>query len=231
MSAEKLNADQLSTDQSSVNQLNADQVKQMFLAVAEAIIKNESYLTEIDMKIGDGDHGTGMELGFKAVLSQLPALQAESVEAVFRETGSILLDTMGGASGVLFGTMFISGVIRRGSSVDYRLVDFAESFRISLDAIKQRGKARVGDKTMVDALEPAIVALETAASRNCNLEDGFKMAAEAAEKGVEYTKEIKARFGRAKYFGDKAIGLQDAGATSVWLMFRAMSDWISNHLI
>lgn len=125
----------------SAGKLSADQVKQMYLAVAETIVKNEPYLTEIDTKIGDGDHGTGMELGFRAVLSQLPALKAESVEAAFRETGSILLDTMGGASGVLFGTMFISGVIRRGPSADYQLSDFAESFRVSLDAIKQRGKA------------------------------------------------------------------------------------------
>lgn len=84
---------------------------------------------------------------------------------------------------------------------------------------------------MVDALEPAVTAMEAAVSGSFNLKEGFELAADAAEKGVEYTKEIKARFGRAKYFGDKAIGLQDAGATSVWLMFRAMSDWISNHLI
>ncbi|WP_027352321.1 dihydroxyacetone kinase subunit DhaL [Lacrimispora indolis] len=214
-----------------VEKLNTEQVKQLFLYAADGIVKSEPYLTEIDMKIGDGDHGTGMELGFKAVLEQLPSLEAKSVESVFQELGRILLDTMGGASGVLFGTMFISGVIRRKPSPYYELSDFAESFRISLDAIMQRGKARVGDKTMVDALEPAVAALEYAASQGLDIHEGFFMAAEAAKKGVEYTKEIKARFGRAKYYGDKAIGLQDAGATSVWLIFQAMSDWISNHLI
>ncbi|WP_312444101.1 dihydroxyacetone kinase subunit DhaL [Lacrimispora sp.] len=214
-----------------VDQLNADQVKQLFLCVADRIVINEPYLTEIDMKIGDGDHGTGMELGFIAVLEQLPSLEAESVESVFQELGRILLDTMGGASGVLFGTMFISGVIRREPSCCFGLSDFAESFRVSLDAIMQRGKARVGDKTMVDALEPAVAALEHAASQGLTIHEGFSMAATAAKKGVEYTKEIKARFGRAKYYGDKAIGLQDAGATSVWLIFQAMSDWVSNNLI
>ncbi len=214
-----------------VDQLNADQVKQLFLCVAGRIVINEPYLTEIDMKIGDGDHGTGMELGFKAVLEQLPSLEAESVESVFQELGRILLDTMGGASGVLFGTMFISGVIRRKPSRCFGLPDFAESFRISLNAIMQRGKARVGDKTMVDALEPAVAALEYASSQGLTIHEGFSMAAAAAKNGVEYTKEIRARFGRAKYYGDKAIGLQDAGATSVWLIFQAMSDWISNNLI
>lgn len=214
-----------------VEKMNAEHVKQMFLYVAETIVKNEPYLTEIDMKIGDGDHGTGMELGFRAVIKQLPTVQTDSIESVFQELGRILLDTMGGASGVLFGTLFISGVIRRPPSADYHVADFAEVFRISLDAIMKRGRARVGDKTMVDALEPAVCALEKAAALELSVEEGFFMAAEAAKQGVEYTKQIRARFGRAKYYGDKAIGLQDAGATSVWLMFQAMYDWISKNLI
>lgn len=213
------------------DQLSIRQVEEMFLSAAAAIIKNEPYLTEIDMKIGDGDHGTGMELGFNSVLKELPAGDYSSVEAVFQELGTILLDTMGGASGVLFGTMFISGIIRRKPSVSFGLSDFAECFRVSLDAIKQRGKAKIGDKTMVDALEPAVSALEKAALQNVGLKEGFRLAAEAAKEGVEYTKQIKARFGRAKYYGEKAIGLQDAGATSVWLIFQAMSDWISIQLI
>lgn len=212
-------------------QLTIRQVQEMFLSVAETIVKNEPCLTAIDMKIGDGDHGTGMELGFSSVLKQLPAGDYSSVEAVFQALGTILLDTMGGASGVLFGTMFISGIIRREPATAFGLSDFAECFRVSLDAIKQRGKAKVGDKTMVDALEPAVQALEEAALQGAGLKEGFRLAAEAAKKGVEYTKEIKARFGRAKYYGDKAIGLQDAGATSVWLIFQAMSDWISIQLI
>jgi dihydroxyacetone kinase-like protein len=216
-----------------MKELTPSQVDKMFLAVAENIVKNEAYLTEIDMKIGDGDHGTGMALGFGAVLNA-PTLnlagsagEYPSVEAVFQALGTVLLDTMGGASGVFFGTMFISGTIRRKPSAVFRLVDFAECFRISLDAIKQRGKARVGDKTLVDALEPAVIALEKAAAEDVDLIEGFKLAADAAKAGMEYTKEIKARFGRAKYYGDKAIGLQDAGATSIWLIFQAMADWIS----
>lgn len=211
--------------------ITSSQVKEMFLSVADTIVKNEAYLTEIDMKIGDGDHGTGMALGFRAVLKQLPDKDFAMVEAVFQELGTILLDTMGGASGVLFGTMFISGIIRRQPAATFETADFAECFRVSLDAIKKRGKAKVGDKTMVDALEPAVAALEEAAAGKLNLADGFYCAAKAAESGVEYTKQIKARFGRAKYYGEMAIGLQDAGATSTWLIFKAMSDWISMNLV
>lgn len=213
------------------DQLTIRQVTEMLLAAADTIVKHEPYLTEIDMKIGDGDHGTGMEVGFNAVLRELPDGDYDSVEAVFQKLGTILLDTMGGASGVLFGTMFISGMIRREPSASFGLSDFAECFRISLDAIKQRGKARIGDKTMVDALEPAVQALETASMQDAGLKEGFRLAAEAAKQGVEYTKQIQAKFGRAKYYGEQAIGLQDAGATSVWLIFWAMSDWISIHLI
>lgn len=214
-----------------VSHITAKQVRQMFLSVSEVIVRSEPYLTGIDMKIGDGDHGTGMALGFHAVLEQLPDLEVNTVETVFQELGRILLDTMGGASGVLFGTMFISGVIRREPSASYSLGDFADSFRISLEAIKQRGKARVGDKTMVDALEPAVIALEEGTAKGVGIREGFGLAANAAQKGMEYTKEIRASFGRAKYYGDRAIGLQDAGATSVWLIFQEMADWISTNLI
>lgn len=214
-----------------IEQLNPEQVREMLLSAAKTIVEKESYLTEIDVKIGDGDHGIGMALGFQGILNQLPLTNPDTVEKVLEEAGRILLDTMGGASGVLFGTLFISGVIGRTSSPVYGLQDFADTFRTSLEAIKARGRARVGDKTMVDALEPAVAALEEGADKGLDIKEGFALAAAGAKKGMEYTKEIKARFGRAKYYGEKAIGLQDAGATSVWLIFQAMSDWVSSKLI
>ena len=153
-------------------------------------------------------------------------LKGDSCEGVFRAVGTCLLDTMGGASGVLFGTVFISGIVKREERNSFQLSDFAEIFSTSLTSLKKRGKAKVGDKTMVDALEPAVLALEEGEKEGLDLIEGFQRATLAAEKGMEYTKTIKARFGRAKYFGDKAIGLQDAGATSVYIIFQAMSDFL-----
>jgi len=210
--------------------MNVDQLKSMFLSVAQKVVDSEEFLTEIDIKIGDGDHGIGMSTGFKGVLRELPKSELSGAEDVFKTVGTILLDTMGGASGVLFGTMFISGIIKRPVSEELYLSDFAEIFRKSLDALQQRGKAHIGDKTMVDAFEPAVIGLEDSAEKGLSLIEGLRIAAEKAKAGMEYTKEVKAKFGRAKSYGDKAIGLQDAGATSVWIIYQEMFDWAEKNL-
>ena len=105
------------------NSMNAEQLKNMFLSVAQKIVDSEDFLTEIDIKIGDGDHGIGMSVGFRNVLKELPKCQFTGAEDVFKMVGTILLDTMGGASGVLFGTMFISGIIKRPVSEEMKLSD------------------------------------------------------------------------------------------------------------
>jgi len=145
------------------NDLNAADLKKMFLFTAQKIVDSEPYLTEIDSVIGDGDHGTGMALGFSYVIKELPQKKCESAEDVVSSVGLILIDTMGGASGVLFGTMFISGIVDREKHETLDLCGFAEIFRKSLDALKKRGKAKVGDKTMIDAFEPAVCGLQEAA--------------------------------------------------------------------
>lgn len=212
------------------SKMNVRELYSMFCHVAKELINSEEYLTEIDLKIGDGDHGAGIAMGFKAVLEQLDDEKCNYIQEVFRNIGFILLDTMGGASGVIFGTMFISGTIQSSESEEAGIADFACIFRKSLEAIKKRGKAQVGDKTMVDALEPAVVELEKAARQNIGIVKGLQLATDGALKGMEYTKEVKAKFGRAKYYGEKAIGLQDAGATSVWIIFREMAAWANRHL-
>lgn len=211
---------------SSGHTLNVKELKAMMLYVSEKVVENEPYLTEIDLKIGDGDHGTGMKRGFSEVEKELRNYEPESVEDVFRFVGTTLLDTMGGASGVLFGTVFISGLRMRDVHEEIGITGLYEIFSRSLDALKQRGRARVGDKTMVDALEPAVNGLKAEAEAEGKLKEGLLRAFRGAGEGVEYTKTVKARFGRARYFGEKAIGLQDAGATSVLIIFRSMYEWI-----
>lgn len=200
--------------------------KEMFIFIANEIVKNEPLLTEIDSKIGDGDHGIGMKRGFIAVSKELADFEPKSCEDVFLKVGTTLIDTMGGASGVLFGTVFISGVSNRNENSCINLNDFAQIFENGLEALKKRGKAKVGDKTMVDALEPAVIGLKRIAQENKSLQEGLKFSATCSKNGVEYTKTITAKLGRAKYFQDKSIGYQDAGATSVYIIFQAMSNWI-----
>lgn len=141
-----------------------------------------------------------------------------------------MLDTMGGASGVLFGTVFISGIINRNPSEKFTVSDLSEIFMKSLKALKNRGKAEIGDKTMVDAFEPAVKTLEDCANKGKGMKESLKMAAEKSKEGMEFTKTIQAKFGRAKSFGEKSIGMQDAGATSIWIIFQEMSDWADNNL-
>lgn len=210
--------------------MNANQVKDMFVFVSEQMILNEKYLTEIDNKIGDGDHGIGMAIGFTAIKEKLEEKEFNSVNQIFYDIGITMLSVMGGASGVLFGTIFISGIVDYPQKQEFELTDFANVFRTSLYALKKRGKAKKGDKTMVDALEPAVEALEDQAKKGADIKSGFSEAKEAACEGMESTKRMKAGFGRAKYYGEKALGIQDAGATSVYIIFASMSSWIENNL-
>lgn len=210
--------------------MNAMKMRDMYLYVSDVMVNNEDFLTEIDNIIGDGDHGIGMAIGFKGVRNELKDKAFTYVNEVFHSIGMTMLCVMGGASGVLFGTVFVSGIVNYPEKEVFELEDFAKVFTKSLEALKKRGKAKVGDKTMIDALEPAVLALGEGVNCGYGIKEGFALAASEAERGMEYTKECKAAFGRAKYYGEKAIGLQDAGATSIYLIFNAMSDWAKKNL-
>lgn len=210
--------------------MNAQQVRDMYIYVSEKMVESEEYLTEIDNKAGDGDHGTGMAIGFRAVKEKLEESPCEYVNQVFHRIGMTLLSVMGGASGVLFGTVFISGIVNYPEKTEFDTNDFSKVFCTSLAALKQRGKAKIGDKTMVDALEPAVMALKEAAEAGKDIKAGFLDAAQAAKAGMEATKDMTAGFGRAKYYGEKALGIQDAGATSVYIIFRSMHAWVIKNM-
>lgn len=210
------------------NYLNIEEVINMFCFVAEEVKASEGYLTELDIPVGDGDHGRNMSMAFGEVKFELPRMRCACVEDVLLAVGTIIMDVCGGASGVLFGTMFVSGTVRRQKHFTMSLEDLAEIFRVSLDALMSRGKAKPGDKTMIDALEPAVRAFEESAEDDLPLKDGLRKAAEQAKKGMEHTKELQASFGRARYYPEKGMGLQDPGATSVWIIFQAMADWAAS---
>lgn len=203
-----------------MEKMNAQQVKDMLIYVADCIIDAKPMLTEVDSAIGDGDHGIGMAGGLKKAKDKLLKMDAPSdVYAVFTAAGKAMLMSMGGASGVIFGSMFMGGAKGMEPSKEIDTVQFAAMMKKSLEAIKERGKAEVGDKTMVDALSPAVDAMTAYA------QEGFSKMLEKAEtaalNGVESTKNFEAKFGRAKTQGT-TIGFQDAGATSVWIIMKAM---------
>ncbi len=207
--------------------LEVKDCKNMFSYVSKCVVESEPELTRIDSQIGDGDHGTGMEEGFLAVHKMLEKREFDTINELFRAIGLTLIKSMGGASGVIFGTMFFSGDKEAKPTTMLDSYFLAHHFSQSLEAIKKRGRADVGDKTMIDALEPAVVKMKKYQDKS--ITETMKAVVDAAEEGVENTKKYRARFGRARKFGDKAIGIQDAGATSVSIIFRSMYEWIENN--
>lgn len=212
-----------------LEQLNVEDTRNMLLYVADKIIANKSYLTEVDSAIGDGDHGIGMAGGMQKAKKKLLKIENErNAYQVFETAGQAMLMSMGGASGVIFGSLYLAGAKGMEAKDILTAQDIAEMEEKSLIAIQKRGGARLGDKTMVDALSPAVDALKEHAQEG--LLEMMKAAEEAARQGVENTKQYIAKYGRAKSLLERAIGYQDAGATSVYLIFQGMREFIEGSL-
>ncbi len=202
------------------------QVREMLLACADKIIRNEPYLTRLDSAIGDGDHGIGMLNGMKAAKACLIANENETnIYALYTKMSAAMEQAMGGASGMIFSAMFAGDAEKRAPASQITPAQIAEQMEAGLRAIQELGHAQPGDKTMVDALQPAVEAMK---DRCCaSFEEMLTAAEKAAAQGVENTKKYTAKFGRAKSLGARAIGHQDAGATSIWLILQQMRDFVT----
>lgn len=211
--------------------LTAAQVKEMFLYVGEQVKESKPLLTKIDSAIGDGDHGIGMSVGFMKAEENLTQKEFATINDVFKTIGMSMISSMGGASGIIFGTLFVGGVKGLDPEEELNLPLLTKILEGSVTSIKERGKAKLGDKTMIDALEPAVEALKQSVEENKSLVEGLKLAEEKANQGVERTKEFVAKFGRAKSMGERAIGFQDAGATTVSIIFKSMREWVEKALV
>lgn len=210
-----------------MKELNCGQVKELLLYVADQVIKSKDLLTEIDSQIGDGDHGIGMERGMKKAREKLLDMEAGTdVYSLFFEMGRTMLMSMGGASGVIFGTMFSGGAKGKPARETLDCPHLAELMRDSLTKIKERGQAQPGDKTMVDAMQPAAEAMCSYAGSD--LAEMLALAAAVAKAGMESTRDLHAKFGRAKSLMGRELGHQDAGATSAWIIFRSMEEYVKS---
>ncbi|HXV71065.1 MAG TPA: dihydroxyacetone kinase subunit DhaL [Acidimicrobiia bacterium] len=193
---------------------------------ARRINEAREELTELDSAIGDADHGINMDRGMKAVIAKLDSDQAATAAELFKNVGMTLVSTVGGASGPLYGTFFLRFGMVGGDSVDLSAADFAKAMRAGLEGVVARGKAEPGDKTMFDALDPAVEALESALSGGAGLGDALAQAAQAAELGRDATIPLVARKGRASYLGERSAGHQDPGATSTAMLVRSAASVI-----
>src|SRR6476619_7135217 len=191
---------------------------------AALVSENKDYLTELDAAIGDDDHGSNLDRGMTAALDELGPTAAGPL---FSKVGMTLVSTVGGASGPLFGTLFLRMGTSLGDTDTADAGQIAAALRAGLDGVEARGKAQPGDKTMYDALSPAVDALDKALVEGADLADGLSRARDAAVEGRDATIPMLARKGRASYLGERSVGHQDPGATSVALLLQAATDTVA----
>lgn len=200
--------------------VNRDAVVKWLSAMADVYSENRAYLTELDSAIGDADHGINMNRGFQKILEKLPELKEKSIGELLKGAGMVLVTTVGGASGPLYGTFYMRMGMTANEKDELSAKDLYEMFDAGLQGILQRGKAELGDKTMVDAMTPALAAMKAAVDAGESIPDCLKKAVDAAEKGMKETTPLQARKGRASYLGERSVGHQDPGATSTYMLFN-----------
>ncbi len=190
---------------------------------AAAIHEQQAYLTSLDAAIGDADHGVNMERGFSAVLEKLPGVAETDIGSVLKAVGATLVSTVGGASGPLYGTAFLRAGMALSGKQELEPGDAVAALNAAVEGIMARGKGRRGEKTMLDALGPALDTLQAQVDAGVSLHDALRAAADSAEEGMRATIPMLATKGRASYLGERSVGHQDPGATSSMLLLRAMT--------
>lgn len=194
---------------------------------AGVIAEQKQYLTGLDAAIGDGDHGINMDRGFQTVLAKIAPVHDKDVGTLLKTTGMALVGSVGGAGGPLYGTFFLRAGMALDGKMEVSNDELVDALTAGLKGVVERGKANINDKTMVDALTPAINRARQYLGEGASLEEAMTAAADAAEAGMKATIPLKALKGRASYLGDRSIGHQDPGATSSYLMLRALSDTLA----
>jgi dihydroxyacetone kinase-like protein len=190
---------------------------------AAEIAEHRAELVRLDTAIGDGDHGTNMDRGMRKAVERLEAVEGEDIGAALKAVGMALVSSVGGAAGPLYGTLFLQ---MGGATAGRKTLDLAglqQALEAGVQGVRARGKAEPGDKTMLDALLPALEALRAQAGAG-DLAAALRAAADAAREGMEATTPLEARKGRASYLGPRSVGHQDPGATSSYLLLRSAAD-------
>lgn len=199
--------------------ISTEKLISIITAIANTIQRSKDFLTELDMPIGDSDHGINLARGFQAVVAKLPTLADRDAGTILKNVGMTLVSTVGGASGPLYGTAFMKAGGATGGKTELGLDDFLTMLNVAIEGVKMRGKSTTGEQTMLDAMVPAFEAIrDTEGTDIARLQAGLA----AAKAGVEATKDMIATKGRASYLGERSLGHQDPGATSFTLMLETI---------
>jgi phosphoenolpyruvate---glycerone phosphotransferase subunit DhaL len=197
---------------------------------AAILNNNKEYLTQLDSPIGDADHGINMSRGFKAVLDKLPSVADKDIGNILKTTGMALISSVGGASGPLYGTFFMRSGAASMSKEELNTEDLLQLFFDGVDGIVQRGRPQLGDKTMFDTWAPALETMRAAFVSGNDTIAALRSTVAAAEQGMKNTIPLQAKKGRASYLGERSIGHQDPGATSSYLILKALLETLEHDL-
>lgn len=204
--------------------LTKQQVVDWLMRCGEVFSRERDFLTQLDTEIGDADHGLNMNRGFNKVVEKLPSVADKDIGFILKNTGMTLLSSVGGASGPLFGTFFIRAAQAANAKQSLDLPELHQMMQEGVEGVVMRGKAEPGDKTMCDVWWPVVESLGQSAQQNLSVSEALQRAADSAERAVESTITMQARKGRASYLGERSIGHQDPGATSVMLMMKTLAE-------
>lgn len=206
------------------SQLGLQEVQEMFIHLSKGMEASKDLLTQADKVIGDGDHGVGIARGFEAVCQKLEGQTFSALDELLKTIGMALMTSVGGASGAVFGTWFRGGARRLSGRHVFDSEALALMLVDGLRAVQDRGKAKPGDKTMVDALEPA--ASKAQELKSAPLDESLVAVTQAAREGMERTKDMVAKVGKAKTLGERSLGHPDPGALSTYLMLQLMMEYV-----
>lgn len=201
-----------------------ENVLQWVQRYAQEIHENNQYLTQLDSSIGDADHGANMDRGFKAVSAKLAGMENADIGTILKTVGTTLVSTVGGASGPLYGTAFLRAGMATSGKSELEIADIINMLEAATEGIRTRGKAQAGEKTMLDALYPAIEAGKQAQAENASMSEVLQRIADGAEEGMKKTIPMLATKGRASYLGERSVNHQDPGATSSWLLLKSLAE-------
>jgi len=204
--------------------LTKQQVVDWLMRCGEVFTQQRDFLTRLDTEIGDADHGLNMNRGFNKVVEKLPSVADKDIGFILKNTGMTLLSSVGGASGPLFGTFFIRAAQAANAKQSLDLAELHQMMQEGVEGVVMRGKAEPGDKTMCDVWWPVVESLGQSAQQQSSVAEALLRASERAEQAVEGTITLQARKGRASYLGERSIGHQDPGATSVMLMIKTLAE-------
>ena len=193
-------------------------------ALQKVFAEHGQRLTDLDSAVGDGDFGISLDRGFTAAQAELTANPPADIRASFQNVAAVLIKTMGGSSGPLLGTFFLRAATASAGRSELEPADVLAVFQAGVEGLQQRGKAALGDKTMLDALLPAVDAMRGALEAGGGMKDVLERGAAAAEAGMRATIAMEARKGRASYLGERSVGHQDPGATAAYLLLQAAAD-------